>query len=150
MKNTQLQKDFRRFLTVGAYCTPPGRAACALDHARTLQQWAEAEAAGLVRIEAEPEQDNYFDVYGAPDTDGERKQIEAELDRVGCWVVFTEVNHGTEGTGDDWQHADSIGMCVYANPCDPFQNCYVVDLMAAALGQIPQPGNVDELCTALA
>lgn len=32
-----------------------------------------------------------------------------------------------------WQHADSIGMCVYADPFDPFENAYVNDLMRNAL-----------------
>jgi len=53
----------------------------------------------------------------------------------GCWWIVASV-----ATGDKWEHADSIGMCVYEDPLDPFQNCYVVDLMATALEAIPQPG----------
>ena len=100
----QLQKDFHRFLETGAYCKPPGRTACALAHAKTLETWREYETAGLVRLQVEPEQDNYFDVYGKPDTEKERLQIEAELESNGCWTVFTEVNNGEE-----WEMVDSIG-----------------------------------------
>lgn len=146
--NTQLRKDFTRFLNSQGYCTPPGRAACALRSARTLAEWRQAEAVGLVRLQADPEQENYFDVYGKPDSEKERKAIEDCLERMGCYVVYSEVNHGSESR-DDWQHCDSVGMCVYDNPLDPFENCYVIDLMRSALDQIPQPGNTDELCTSL-
>ena len=63
--------------------------------------------------------------------------------------MISEVNQGNEASGDKWEVVDSIGMCVYANPLDPFENCYVPDLMASALKHIPQSGNVDEMCTAL-
>lgn len=133
--NTTIRSDFQGFLNEGAYCTPPGRAACALNHARTLDAWRRAEVAGLVRLRSEPERENYFDVYGEPDDERERASIVAEIERNGCWWVVSEY-----WDGEDWQLADSIGMCVYANPLDPFQNCYVVDLMASALSNIPQPG----------
>jgi hypothetical protein len=64
---SELVVDYRRFKETGGYCTPPGRAACALDKARTLAKWREAEADGRVRLRAEPERENYFDVYGKSD-----------------------------------------------------------------------------------
>lgn len=137
---TQLRKDFQRFLECGAYATPPGRAACALGYARTLEQWREAESAGLVRLKMCPENESYFDVYGKPDSEKEKLQILAALDRCGCWYVVSEVNTGDEASGDNWEHADSIGMCVYDNPLDPFENCYIPDLMAKALESIPVCG----------
>ena len=137
---TQLRKDFQRFLVSGAYCTPPGRAACALSHARTLAEWREAEQAGLVRLRVEPEQESYFDVYGKPETEKQRAMIEAQLERDGCWVVVSEVNQGDEMTGDNWEIADAIGMNVYNDPCDPFENCYVPDLMRQALNAVAMPG----------
>ena len=143
--NLKLRRHFKRFLDCGAYCTPPGRAACAIDNARTLIEWEKAESAGLVRLVAEPERDSMADVFG----DEIAKREAQSVERWGCWVVFSEVNAGSQSTGDQWQMCDSIGMCVYQNPLDPFQNCYVIDLMASALKRIPQPGNVDELCTSL-
>lgn len=145
--NASLRSDFHRFLETGGYATPPGRTACALRSARILAEFRAAESAGLVRIVPQAHDENYFDVYGEPDSEKERLQIEASLERMGCWLVSAEVNEGSESEGDDWISADSIGMCVYEDPCDPFENCYVIDLMASALRRIPQPGNVDELCT---
>lgn len=134
--NKTIQADWRHFLATSGYCSPPGRAACALQSARTLAQWRELENGGLVRLKAEPEQENYFDVYGEPETAKERKAIEQQLDRDGCWIVIAEYFDGTH-----WQQADSIGMCSgYSNPTDPFQNDYVTDLMRSAIKAIPQPG----------
>lgn len=123
---------FQKFLESGAYCSPPGRAACALQNTKTLQAFRQAESDGRVRIRYEGEQESYFDVYGEPDTEKERKAILAELERHGCWFVVTEflAPYG------EWEHADSIGMCVYSNPTDPFENCYVPDLMSSALEKL--------------
>ncbi len=125
-----LVPDYLRLKETNGYCTPPGRAACALNSARTLAQWREAEAAGRVRLRAEPEEGNYFDVYGEPDTEQQRKAIEQSIERDGCWFVIAEYLCRYCG---QWKHADSIGMCIYANPLDPFENDYVVDLMATTL-----------------
>lgn len=75
-----LRSYFRRFLDSGAYCTPPGRAACALSSARTLAEFERAQADGIVRIRAEHEQENYFDVYGKPEayTDGHGRRVSAQ------------------------------------------------------------------------
>ena len=35
--------------------------------ARIVREWDDLESAGLVRLRAEGEQENYFDVYGEPD-----------------------------------------------------------------------------------
>lgn len=144
MKTTETSVDgklrnyFQRFLETGAYCAPPGRSACALTGARTLLKWEELESAGLVRLRAEPESDSYFDVYGEPDSKRERESIVESIERDGCWCVVAEYLDDQKGT---WQHADSIGMCVgYSDPTSPWQNCYVIDLMASAIGKIGQPG----------
>lgn len=143
--NPNIRANFKRFLAVGAYSTPPGRAACALRNARTVEEFRQAEWADLVRIQAEPENESLESVFGKEVAEREAESVE----HYGVWVVSAEVNHGNESSGDDWQVVDSVGMCVYATPCDPFQNPYVVDLMRAALDAIPQEGNVDELCTSL-
>lgn len=112
----QLRKDFQRFLETGAYCTPPGKTQCAFNNARTLAEWREAESSGLVRIQAEPEQESFASVYGR---DVEKREWDT-IERFGVWHVYTEVNHGNE-TENDWQFADGIGMCVYSDPTDPFE-----------------------------
>lgn len=126
--NTQLRKYFQRFLDVGAYSTPPGRAACALGSARTLIAWQAAENAGRVRLRAEPEMESYADVYGREEYERSKEFIE----RNGCYCVVSEYL----APDGKWTHADSIGMCVYEDPCDPFENIYVPDLMGAALKQL--------------
>lgn len=140
MITNQLRKNFQRFAETGAYCTPPGRMACALHSAKTLEQWELYESAGLVRLIAEPEQESYFDVYGKPDTEKERQEIIRYLDLWGCFCIISQV-----WIDGKWEHADSVGMCVYARPLDPFDNTHVIDLMASALRQVPQPGEVDSV-----
>ena len=78
------------------------------------------EADGMVRLRVEPEQENYFDVYGEPegytDLDGtehspedERNEIIAMIERDGLWWVTSEYwNINTR----KWEHADSIGMII--------------------------------------
>lgn len=86
------------------------------------------ESDGLVRLRALPEIESYFNVYGEPDFAQERQEIINQIDRYGCWFVISE--YFTEG---QWHHADSVGMCVYARPLDPAENCYVEDLMRSAV-----------------
>lgn len=125
---TRLRKDFQRFLETGGYCTPPGRTACALSRAKTLAKFRDLESRRLVRITAEPEEDNYFDVYGEPDSKRERDEIIRQIELHGCWWIVAEWFNG-----DEWEYADSIGMCVYDRPLDPFCNDYVSDLMSSAI-----------------
>jgi hypothetical protein len=86
------------------------------------------ESDGLVRLRALPEIESYFNVYGEPDSAQERQEIIDQIDRYGCWFLISE--YFTEG---QWHHADSVGMCVYARPLDPAENCYVEDLMRSAV-----------------
>src|SRR5687767_13706853 len=102
--NEKLRDYFRRFLEAGAYCTPPGRAACALDNARTLLEWDALEADGLVRLRAEPECESYFDIFGAPayvnihgrrvSAEQARAEIVEQIERDGCWWVVAEYFDG--------------------------------------------------------
>ena len=97
-----------------------------------------------VRLRVEEEQESYFDVYGEPDgyegmhgrrvsAEQERKEMVETLDRDGCWRVFSEFwNPETE----EWEVADSVGMNTgYSDPTSWRENCYVPDLMQAALDQ---------------
>ncbi len=115
----------------------------ALDAARTYKQFQRLETEGLVRLRAEPEDDNYFDVYGEPDgyTDIHGRRVSAEqakqdiidsIERDGCWYCVSEWFDGQE-----WQHADSIGMCSgYNNALSPFDNWYIPDLMQGAIDAV--------------
>jgi hypothetical protein len=94
---------------------------------------------GSIRLIAEPECENYFDVYGLPEAytnaNGRRvsakqatKEMEDLLERNGCYYVASEVFDG-----EDWVHADSIGMIVENRPTDWGYNPYVPHLLRAAL-----------------
>lgn len=115
---------------------------------KLIADWKQAEEAGLVRLRAEHEYENYFDVCGDPegyeDAEGnqvsaeeEREQLERSIELYGCYWVVSEYFDGRK-----WQQANSIGMCIgYHNPLSPEENDYVPDLMRAALDLIPQSGD---------
>lgn len=148
MKN-QLRSDFQKFLSSGAYATPPGNAQCALDSARTLAEFRQLERAGLVRLEMHEEEESYFSVYGEPEAytnifgkhvsaDQAKQETVALLDQFGCYWIVSKYWNETY-----WEVADTVGMCMgYKNPLDPFENSYVIDLMHQAIKKIPQPGEV--------
>ena len=94
----------------------------------TIETFRALESDGQVRLRALPEIESYFDVYGEPDSAQERREMIYQLETCGCWFVISE--YFAEG---QWHHADSIGMCVYARPLDPAENCYVEDLMRSAV-----------------
>lgn len=117
----------------------------ALSAAKTLLKWEAMEFDDRVRLRAEHEQENYFSVYGEPDgyenaqghqvsAEQERKELCESFERDGLWCIVAEYFDGEE-----WQMADSIGMCAgYKNPLDPFQNWYVPDLMQSAIDKANQ------------
>lgn len=113
-----------------------------MTNEKLIAEWNVAERAGLVRLRAEHEEENYFDVYGEPEgyedvsPEQERKDIERSIELYGCYYIVSEYFDG-----DKWRRADSIGMCAgYKNPLSPEENCYVPDLMRSALDLIPQRG----------
>ena len=113
---------YRAFRAIGY------RAAESLCAARTLTAWEHAVYENRVRIRTEPETEDYFGVYGEPDTAREREQICASLSTHGCHCVITEYWAGAE-----WEIADSIGFCIYPDPLDPLENAYVPDMIQSAL-----------------
>jgi hypothetical protein len=116
----------------------------ALSAAKTLVAFEKLEDLHLVRIHAEPEDENYFDANGLEegytDIHGRRvsaeeaqKRMEEILDRDGCWCVMSQVNRGTVDE-PEWETVASIGFCAgYSDPEDPMENWYVPDLMSAAI-----------------
>jgi hypothetical protein len=115
-------------------------AARALESARTVVRFRANECGehdspdfetARVRLRMEPEQENYFDVYGRPKSEAEAKRISDLIERLGCYFLVSEY-----WDGEDWQHADSIGMIIEERPLDPVSSPYVVDLMGAALAEL--------------
>lgn len=134
---TKLYLEFRK---AGYTAVESHRNASIVVHFREL------EDAGLVRLRAEDEQENYFDVFDEPENyrnahgryisaDQARKELCDIIDSWGCVYVLAEYR-GDDG--DEWEHADSIGMCVYRNPLDPAENCYIPQLMLSALRALPR------------
>jgi hypothetical protein len=99
-----------------------------------IETFRALESDGQVRIRAFPETESYFDVFGEPDSAQERQEMIDLIEQNGCWFVVSEFY--SDGA---WHHADSVGMCVYARPLDPAENCYVEDLMRAAIDSLNRP-----------
>jgi hypothetical protein len=93
-----------------------------------ISEFRALESKHLVRLRALSETESYFDVYGEPDSAQERQEIIDQIEQNGCWFVVSEFF--ADGR---WHHANSVGMCVYARPLDPAENCYVEDLMKSAI-----------------
>jgi len=130
----ELLNTYRKFRRVGAGLV--GRdAECCLRNAKTLLAFRKLEDDGIVRLRCKPETDNYFDVYGEPETEKERADIVHYLDLWGLWWVTAEWK--TED--GEWERADSIGMCCYESPLDPFQNAYIPELMDTAVKAATAP-----------
>lgn len=82
-----------------------------------------------VRLRLIDEEESYFDVYGKPDDEREYKRICDLIERLGNYCVTSEYK-----LGDDWELANSVGHCCgYEDALSPFENWYVIDLMAAAM-----------------
>ncbi len=100
--------------------------------ARIQRQWDEAEEAGLVKLDADAEQENYFDVYGEPDDPEERDELIRQIDRQGVWHVASY--YLDQETGD-WVQADGVGMIFGDDAADP-TNPYILDMKQVALENI--------------
>ncbi len=132
--DTRLHEYFQKFLETSA--DPEDRTECALRHAKTLIKFQELEEEGLVRLFQREEEESYFDVWGEPETEEEREEIETTLDLYGCWIVGGEYY---DPTMRKWEWADSVGMCTgYKNPTDPFQNEYISAIMASTIEEAEQ------------
>lgn len=141
---TEIVKTYKRFRKDAPFMLVGRQAELALEAAKTLTTFRTLEDQGLVRIEAIPEEESYFDVFGdneGLDRNGHpisreqaRQNIIDTLERDGCWYVVTEyLSPETE----EWEHADSIGMCTgYNDPTSPFENCYVIQLMQEAIDKL--------------
>lgn len=131
-------KTYLRFREIGM------NPQAALRATKILARWNEL-GGDSVRLIAEPEMENYFDVYGEPDAyvsihgrrvsaEQARKEQEEIIERYGCWSVSSQYFDG-----EKWQWADNVGMHTgYKDVLSPFENWYVVDLMESALDHTPE------------
>jgi len=101
-----------------------------LWRAKTLAAFKSLESRGLARLQMNEEQESYFDVYGEPDTKSDKKRIIESIENLGLYYVYTQTRCNCCGK---WETVDSIGMCIYNNPLDPFENDNIISLMDAAI-----------------
>ena len=150
--NPAILAEYRKFR--GRGCIVGHDAQSALQSARVVTSYLKLKEAGLVTLRASPECENYFDVYGEPEgctnvhgrrvsAEQERKEMCDILDRLGCWYVSSAVNRGCRHCGrSEWETVDGVGMCTgFDNPLSPYENPYVVDLMAAAIAAVGESEN---------
>jgi len=136
-----LQALYHKFRKAGY--TPPE----ALYSAKVWTAFEELESQGLVRLQADYEEECYFDVFGEPegyiDENGQTITPEQEkaniidmIERLGNYYIYSQARCSECG---QWQTLDSVGHCVgYEYPLSPYDNCYVVDLCQAAIDHVQQ------------
>ncbi len=127
--NRRLVREYRRQREIGS-CIVGQDAETCLRNARNWLRWERLEDCGLVRLQAEPEQENYFDVHGEPDDERERAEIVRQIELNGCWCVAGQ--YRTEPDGE-WEWADSVGMCIYDHPLSDAENCYIPDIISTTI-----------------
>ena len=126
MKNYFSKKVFlHEFMDKAGMTLEQAQAAC-----QTMKQFEKLKEDNKVCLHMEPEQENYFSVYGEPDTVEEKNAIIHEIDTYGLWYIVSEVRCKC---CSKWDVADSVGMCIFNDPLDPVENPYIIDLMNSAI-----------------
>lgn len=134
--DSKTERLYRRFRESHPVMLVGHNARLALNLARTVLRWKELEDAGLVKLEAKPDEDY--------DWLGEEPEMVEKYGSDGAW--------GTVGSyrldeSDPWIEEDSVwGSIGYRNVLDPHENPYIGEIMSATIaaldsatfGQIPQ------------
>lgn len=90
-----------------------------------FSDFAPGDDLGRVRIIAEPDDDYDWGEL----KDDVPEPVYERCARDGAWGTVAQIWNGSE-----WEDVDSVwGHVGYDDPLDPVENCYVVDLMSAAL-----------------
>jgi hypothetical protein len=129
---TAIHELYKRFRKQSPFMLVGENARLALDSAKTLAEFRRLEASGLVKIEAELDQDPDASFYDTWPHLSERSREELKQQYYNdCWVVSTSVRCNC---CEQWKEVDTICGCSgYNDPCSPFENCYVIDLMQSAI-----------------
>lgn len=150
--NPAILAEYRKFR--GRGCIVGRDAQSALRSARVVASFRVLERADHVRLAQCLEAEGYFDVYGEPEgytsvhgrrvsAEQERKEMCDTIERLGCWCISAEIKRGCRHCGrSEWETVDGVGMCAgYENPLSPYENPYIVDLMAAAIAAVGESEN---------
>jgi hypothetical protein len=113
-----LRERFKFFLENDGYCTPPGRAACALESARLEAEW---EGCDTIRFRWVYDDD--LDLSW--DEDGSiREGLESgRLEAFGCIL-----EQRCKACGE-WEHVDSLFGIIVASLNDPYVRCVQADML---------------------
>lgn len=128
--DTELIKTYKAFRSAKLGGIVGENAKSCLWSARVLLNFRKLENYELVRLDKTHEEENYFDVYGEEENESFKKAIINSIERFGCFRVYSEVKCKA---CESWELVDSIGMCIYESPLNPFENDYVIDLMHSAI-----------------
>jgi hypothetical protein len=126
MKKEEIE-NFKKFRSGGM------KAINAFFSAKTLCEFKALEEIGQARIKIQYEEENYFHVFGEPESEKERRYIVATIEKFGLWYVKAEVKCPCCG---QWEHVEGIGMIIANDPADPYENEYAIDLMQAAIDKV--------------
>lgn len=126
---------YRKFRRSGMGGIVGQDASMCLRSARILDRWQDLENAGLVRIRTEFDTNpdpSFYDTW--PHLSERTREALKEEYCNDCYGVIAEFR---ADRSDEWEQADSVWGCAgYNDPSSPFENCYVIDLMRAALKQL--------------
>jgi hypothetical protein len=107
----------------------------ALHAARVEVEFARLEDAGLVRISAEPDEDEYDpgDCLEGMSEESQRRFWD-RINNLGVWGTVGEYRTHPEGY---WETGDSCwGHAGYQYVLDPLENWYVTDIKAGTIGAL--------------
>lgn len=142
MSSAIVRKLYRDVRRNAPWIAPDRQASSCLEAARTLREWDALESMGLVRLQAEPDDDYRPDCdcgdprcpyrpfeRGQSETNRLRRDIEA-FGSVGEFCLPFVDDDGYWQPSEDWQHGGSVwGHVGYRNVLDWRENCYIIDIM---------------------
>jgi len=125
------KRNYRKFRAASPFMLYGSNAAQAISSARILEQWESLEAEQLVKIEAQLDTDANASFYDSWEHLSERTREQLkEAYYQDCWTVAAYY----QDESGSFEMIDSISGCSgYSDPCDPFENCYVIDMMESAI-----------------
>lgn len=111
--NPELKKKYLEFRQKGWMAQE------ALSAARTMLKVQPFLDRGLVRLRLEPEEDNYWDVYGKEgETEKNIRYINDLIERNGLWWACTEARLTKR---HPWEHGGSVGMLIGTADLDIYE-----------------------------
>jgi hypothetical protein len=128
----EIERLYRRFRKDSPFMLVGKNAQLALDSAKTLLAFQELESAGLARIISESDESPDASFYDTWEHLSERSKEELKQKYYDdCVGVIGQYRQSED---DEWEDLDSIWGCSgYTDPCSPFENCYVIDIMDATV-----------------